>query len=259
MTTGVSEIFTEVTAGGVLVMAINRPEQRNAMTKEAAVELAAALDRLDADPEISVGILTGVGPTFCAGMDLKRFAATGERPVVEGRGFGGLVQTPPAKPLIAAVEGWALGGGFELVLAADLVVAAEGAKFGLPEVKRGLIARAGGIFRVPQLLPRPIALELLMTGDPITAARAERYGLINRVVPDGTALAAAKELASAIACNAPLSVRNSKAVAGLSRVWSDDDAFELQKPYTDEVFASEDAAEGPAAFAERRSPVWKAR
>ncbi|WAC58152.1 crotonase/enoyl-CoA hydratase family protein [Gordonia sp. SL306] len=251
------EILTEVT-DGVLIMTINRPRQRNAMTKSAAEELAAALDRLDDDPGIAVGVLTGSGGTFCAGMDLKRFQL-GERPVVEGRGFGGLVQSPPAKPLVAAVEGWALGGGFEMVLAADLVVAGESAAFGLPEVKRGLIARAGGIFRTPQVLPRAVALELLLTGEPMSATQAERHGLINRVVPDGQAVEVARELASTIAANAPLAVRASKAVALSSRTWNDDEAFAGQVAFTDPVFASEDAKEGPAAFAERRAPRWKGR
>ncbi|MXP23330.1 crotonase/enoyl-CoA hydratase family protein [Gordonia sp. HNM0687] len=252
-----AEILTEV-AGGVLIMTINRPDQRNAMTRSAAEQLAAALDRLDADPDISVGILTGRGGTFCAGMDLKRFQL-GERPVVEGRGFGGLVQRPPAKPLIAAVEGWALGGGFEMVLAADLVVAGESARFGLPEVKRGLVARAGGIFRAPRVLPQAIALELLLTGDPMSAGLAERHGLVNRVVADGGALDAARELAATIAGNAPLAVRASKALAHHSRTWTDDEAFERQTAYTDPVFASDDAREGPAAFAERRAPQWSGR
>ncbi|MBD1319586.1 crotonase/enoyl-CoA hydratase family protein [Gordonia hankookensis] len=251
------EILTEVT-DGVLIMTINRPRQRNAMTKSAAEELAAALDRLDDDPGISVGVLAGGGGTFCAGMDLKRFQL-GERPVVAGRGFGGLVQSPPAKPLVAAVEGWALGGGFEMVLAADLVVAGESAKFGLPEVKRGLIARAGGIFRTPQVLPRAVALELLLTGEPMSAAEAERHGLINRVVSDGQAVEVARELAATIAANAPLAVRASKAVARSSRTWTDDEAFAGQVAFTDPVFASADAQEGPAAFAERRPPRWTGR
>ncbi|MFW0786984.1 crotonase/enoyl-CoA hydratase family protein [Gordonia sp. CPCC 206044] len=251
------EVLTEVT-GGVLVMSINRPDQRNAMTKSAAAELAAALDRLDGDPDLAVGVLTGVGGTFCAGMDLKRFQQ-GERPVVDGRGFGGLVQAPPAKPLVAAVEGWALGGGFEMVLAADVVVAGESAKFGLPEVKRGLIARAGGVFRTPQVLPRAIALELLLTGEPMTSSRAERHGLVNRVVPDGRALAVATELATTIAQNAPLAVRASKAMVYESRTWSDEEAFTRQVAFTDPVFASQDAKEGPAAFAERRAPRWTGR
>ncbi|MDL9938094.1 crotonase/enoyl-CoA hydratase family protein [Gordonia sp. ABSL1-1] len=254
MTEPVDEVIVEA-SDGVLVISINRPQQRNAMTKSASEAIAAAIDRLDADPDLAVGIITGAGGTFCAGMDLKRFQL-GERPVVDGRGFGGLVQAPPAKPLIAAVEGWALGGGFEMVLAADLLVAAETARFGLPEVKRGLIARAGGIFRTPQVLPRALALELLMTGEPMTAAQAAHHGLANRVVPEGQALSAARELALTIAKNAPLAVRASKAVVRESRTWTDSEAFDRQTAYTDPVFASQDAKEGPAAFAEKRAPRW---
>lgn len=243
---------------GILTITIDRPAQRNAMTKSAAHLIAAALDRLDEDPDLRVAVLTGSGGTFCAGMDLKRFRL-GERPVVEGRGFGGLVGAPPDKPLIAAVEGWALGGGFELVLASDLVVAGESAQFGLPEVTRGLAARAGGIFRAPRVLPRAVALELLLTGQPLAARDAERHGLINRVVADGQARAVAHGLAETIAANAPLAVRASKAFALASRTMTDDEAFREQSAYTDPVFASEDAVEGPAAFVERRSPRWTGR
>ncbi len=256
--TDAAEVLTEV-RDGVLVITINRPEQRNAMSKSAAEAIAEALTRLDEDPDLAVGVLTGGVKTFCAGMDLKRFQQLGERPVVDGRGFGGLVESPPAKPLIAAVEGWALGGGFEMVLAADLVVAGEGAKFGLPEVKRGLIARAGGAIRIPRMLPRAVALELLLTGDPMTAAIARHYGLVNRVTADGATLETALELAAVIAANAPLAVRASKALADRSRLWTDDEAFARQVEFTDPVFASQDAKEGPAAFAERRAPRWTGR
>lgn len=245
-------------ADGILTITINRPEQRNAMTKAAAEDIAAALIRLDDDPQLRVAILTGSGGSFCAGMDLKRFRL-GERPVVEGRGFGGLVQSPPRKPLIAAVEGWALGGGFELVLSSDLVVAGAGAKFGMPEVTRGLAARAGGIFRAPRVLPRAIALEMLLTGEPITAAVAHGHGLINRIVEDGTAAQVARLLAVKVAQNAPLAVEASKAFALESRTWTDDEAFARQPAYTDPVFASEDAIEGPKAFTERRTPRWTGR
>lgn len=251
------EALTEV-ADDVLIITINRPEQRNAMTKNAAEQIAAALIRLDHDPSLAVGIITGGRDTFCAGMDLKRFQL-GERPVVEGRGFGGLVTAPPRKPLIAAVEGWALGGGFEMVLAADLVVAGESARFGLPEVKRGLMARAGGVIRVPRVLPRAVALELLMTGEPMDANTAERFGLVNRVTPTGEAIDGALDLARVISSNAPLAVRASKALANDSRLWSDDEMFDRQLEYTDPVFASQDAKEGPAAFAERRPPRWTGR
>ena len=243
--------------GAVLIISINRPEQKNAMTRTAAELLAGALDELDADPALSAGVLTGTGGTFCSGMDLKRFAA-GERPTVAGRGFGGLVERPPAKPLIAAVEGYALAGGFELVLACDLVVAARGAKFGLPEVRRGLVARGGGLFRLPRLVPRAVAMELLLTGDFIDADRAATMGLVNRVVAEGAAAAEAIALAQRLALNAPLALSATKRVVVESADWPLSEAFARQTPITDPVFASADAREGAIAFAEKRPPVWQA-
>ncbi|MGW5658006.1 crotonase/enoyl-CoA hydratase family protein [Streptomyces humi] len=239
----------------VLVITLNRPAQKNAMTLAAAHVVAEAVDLLDGSPDLSVAVLTGAGGTFCAGMDLKRFAQ-GERPALPGRGFGGLVEAPPKKPIIAAVEGWALGGGFELALACDMVVAAEGARFGLPEVRRGLVARGGGMIRLPQRLPRSVAMELLLTGDPVDAARAERLGLVNRVVPEGQARQAALDLAGRIAGNAPLAVRCAKAVANAASDWPQDEVWLRQAPFSDAVFASHDAKEGALAFVERRDPVW---
>jgi enoyl-CoA hydratase len=255
--TGADDVLVEA-ADGVLTIAINRPGQRNAVTLAVAERIAAALDELDGRADLAVGVLTGTGGTFCAGMDLKRFLA-GEQAHVPGRGFGGLVEAPPRKPLIAAVEGWALGGGFELVLACDLVVAGEGARFGLPEARRGLIARAGGAVRLPRRLPRAIALELLLTGEPLAAGRAAAHGLVNRVVPDGGALAAARELAATIAANAPLAVAAAKALALDSAAWPEAEIFARQAAYTELVFASDDAREGAAAFAERRTPRWQGR
>ncbi|MEU6201108.1 crotonase/enoyl-CoA hydratase family protein [Streptomyces sp. NPDC047061] len=239
----------------ILVITLNRPAQKNAMTLAAAHVVAEAVDLLDGSPDLSVAVLTGAGGTFCAGMDLKRFAQ-GERPALPGRGFGGLVEAPPKKPIIAAVEGWALGGGFELALACDMVVAAEGARFGLPEVRRGLVARGGGMIRLPQRLPRSVAMELLLTGDPVDAARAERLGLVNRVVPGGQARGAALDLAGRIAGNAPLAVRCAKEVASAASDWSQDEVWLRQAPFSDAVFASDDAKEGALAFVERRDPVW---
>ncbi|MFJ9563900.1 crotonase/enoyl-CoA hydratase family protein [Streptomyces fuscichromogenes] len=239
----------------VLVITLDRPAQRNAMTLAAARVVAEAVDRLDGSPDLAAAVLTGAGGTFCAGMDLKRFAQ-GERPAVPGRGFGGLVEAPPKKPIVAAVEGWALGGGFELALACDMVVAAEGARFGLPEVRRGLVARGGGMIRLPQRLPRSVAMELLLTGDPIDADRAERLGLVNRVVAEGEALAAALLLAGRIAENAPLAVRCAKTVANAASGWPQDEVWQRQAPLSDAVFASADAKEGARAFVERREPVW---
>ena len=173
------------------------------------------------------------------------------------RGFACIVERPPAKPLIAAVEGWALGGGFEIVLACDLVTAGKSARFGLPEVRRGLAARGGGVFRLPRRLPHALAMELIVTGVPLDADRAERFGLVNRLVDDGQALAAALELAAQVAANAPMSVRASKAVATESADWPLAEGFQRQRAYLEPVFASRDAAEGVAAFRERRDPVWR--
>ncbi|MFD4508124.1 crotonase/enoyl-CoA hydratase family protein [Streptomyces sp. NPDC058457] len=242
----------------VLVITVNRPAQKNAMTLAAAHLVAEAIDRLDDSPDLSVAVLTGAGGTFCAGMDLKRFAL-GERPALPGRGFGGLVEAPPEKPIIAAVEGWALGGGCELALACDLVVAAQGARFGLPEVRLGLVARGGGMIRLPQRLPRSVAMELLLTGDPIDAERAERLGLVNRVVPEGQALEAAMRFAGRVAENAPLAVRCAKAVASAAPGWPQDEVWRRQAPFSDAVFASQDAKEGARAFVERREPKWTGR
>jgi enoyl-CoA hydratase len=244
--------------GAVLVLTINRPSQRNAMTLAVARRIAQALDVLDDDADLRACVMTGAGGTFCAGMDLKRFAA-GERPSVPGRGFAGFVERPPRKPMIAAVEGWALGGGFEIAMACDLVVAGDGAGFGLPEVTRGLVARGGGAIRLPQLVPRAVAMELLLTGQPLNAARAAQIGLVNRVVADGGARDAAIELAAVIAANAPLAVSASKQIALSSREWRTQDAFLRQAEITDPVFASDDAIEGARAFAERRTPVWRSR
>jgi enoyl-CoA hydratase len=241
----------------VLTITIDRPEALNAMTRAVGEAIAVAADELDGDPELRVGVLTGAGKAFCAGMDLKRFAQ-GEVVSVPGRGFGGLTARPPAKPLIAAVEGWALGGGFELALACDLIVAGASARFGLPEVRRGLVARAGGLMRLPRRIPQAIALEMILLGEPIGAVRAAELGLINRVVPDGDALRGAVEMAQSLAACAPLSVKASKAVALDSRDWVMAEAFERQAPYTDAVMTSADAMEGALAFTQRRAPVWRA-
>lgn len=243
---------------GVLVLTINRPEARNAINGAVARGIAEALDRLDDSSELRVGVLTGAGGTFSSGMDLKGFLA-GDVPIVEGRGLGGLTERPPRKPLIAAVEGYAVAGGFELALACDLVVAGEGARFGVPEVKRGLVAGAGAAVHLPQRVPPAVALEMLLTGDPIAAARAEALGLVNRVVPDGSALSGALELAARIAENGPLAVAVTKQIAYAAPDWSHAERWERQGELMQPVFVSEDAQEGARAFAEKRPPVWKGR
>jgi enoyl-CoA hydratase len=244
--------------GPVLVLTINRPDQRNAMTRAVGEAIAERLAELDRRPDLSVGVLTGAGGVFCAGMDLRRFLA-GEVASLPGLGFGGFTERPPAKPLIAAVEGYALAGGFELMLACDLVVAGEGARFGLPEVKRGLVARAGGLLRLPKRIPQAVALEVILTGDMLAAGRAAELGLVNRVVPDGQALAEALRLAGRIGANAPLAVTVSKRIVTESAEWPVGEAFDRQRELSAEVFDSEDAREGASAFKERREPRWRGR
>jgi enoyl-CoA hydratase len=248
-------VLVTTPADGVLVVTIDRPQARNAVTAAVAQGIAEAMDRLDADDALRVGVLTGAGGTFCAGMDLKAFVR-GERPVVPGRGFAGVTQQPPVKPLIAAVEGYALAGGFELVLACDLVVASESAVFGIPEVKRGLVAAAGGLLRLPKRIPYHQAMELALLGNHVPAARARELGLVNRLVPDGTALDAALELAAEISANGPLAVAASKRIVASVGGWPEDEMWERQTEIAGPVSASKDATEGARAFAEKRAPVW---
>ncbi|MCB2059972.1 MAG: crotonase/enoyl-CoA hydratase family protein [Novosphingobium sp.] len=244
-------------ANGVLEVTINRPEARNAMTKTVAEAIAAAMDRLDEEAGLRCAILTGAGGTFCAGMDLKGFLK-GEMPVAGERGFGGLTSWTPNKPVIAAVDGYALAGGMELALACDMIVANKGAKFGIPEAKRSLVAAGGGVVQLPRLLPRPLAMELALTGDPISAERAYDLGLVNRVT-DGPAIEAARELAAAIAENGPLALIASKGIIRDSWLWPDAEINERQGPYIAHVFSSEDAKEGARAFAEKRKPNWQGK
>ena len=243
---------------GVQVVTINRPEAKNAVNGAVARGVSEALTELDANDELRVGVLTGAGGTFCSGMDLKGFL-TGDLPFVDDRGFGGITQRPPRKPIIAAVEGYAVAGGFELTLACDLVVAGESARFGVPEVRRGLVAAAGAAMLLPQRIPPAIALEMLLTGEPITAARAAELGLVNRVTGDGGALDGALELASAIAANGPLAVATSKQIAISSTEWSLAERWDKQGELVMPIFGSEDAQEGAKAFAEKRPAVWTGR
>lgn len=244
--------------GSLLIVTIDRPDRRNAVNRQVSEMIGEAMDRLDRDPILRVGIITGSGGHFCSGMDLKDFAA-GSRPEIEGRGFAGITERPPAKPLIAAVEGFALAGGCELALACDLIVAANGAIFGLPEVCRGLVAGSGGLVRLGQRIPSGIALELALTGDRFSAHDAHRWGLVNRLAPDGEALAEARGLAEQIASNAPLSVVASKQIMHQARDWGGEEVWERQRPLAEAVINSLDAREGALAFAEKRQPVWRGK
>ncbi|TDF63389.1 crotonase/enoyl-CoA hydratase family protein [Cupriavidus sp. L7L] len=243
------------TRGNTLLITMNRPQARNAMDFETATALAAAIDQLESRDDLAVAILTGAGGTFCSGMDLKGFLE-GKRPSLPGRGFGGLTEKPPRKVLIAAVEGYALAGGFELALACDLIVSSKAAKFGLPEVKRGLVAGAGGLMRLPRRVPYHIAMEYALTGNMLGAEQAHAYGLINRLTEPGEALQGALALAGEIGANGPLAVAVSKQIVAESADWSNDEMFERQRPLLAPVFTSADAREGAAAFAEKRKPVW---
>ena len=250
------EVLVEV-RGGVLEVTINRPAQRNAMTKAAAQAIAAAMDRLDAEAELRCAILTGAGGTFCAGMDLKGFLR-GELPVDERGGFGGITTWTPNKPVIAAVDGYALAGGMELAFACDLIGAHEDAKFGIPEVKRGLVAAGGGAVQLPRMLPRPLAMELALTGDPMGAVRAHELGMVNRVTK-GPAIEGARDLAKTIVANGPLAIMATKGIVRDSWLWPVEDINTHQNPYVAHIFTSEDAREGAQAFAEKRKPEWKGR
>lgn len=251
--------------GNVMIITINRPEARNAVNGAVSTAVGDALAQAQADPEIRAVVITGAGDkSFCAGADLKAISRRENlyHPAHPEYGFAGYVSHFIDKPTIAAVNGTALGGGTELALASDLVVAEERAKFGLPEVKRGLIAAAGGVFRIVDQLPRKVGLDLILTGEPMSAADALKWGLINQVVPDGTVVDAAVALAERIAGNAPLAVQASKRVAyGVDDgvVTAEKDGWARTTTEMLGVLRSEDAKEGPLAFAEKRPPVWKAR
>jgi enoyl-CoA hydratase len=243
---------------GVLLITLNRPDARNAVNLAVAEGIAAALDELDGSEELSVGVLKGAGKGFCAGMDLKAFVS-GQRPWVADRGFAGIVRRPPVKPLIAAIEGFAVAGGLEIALACDLIVAARGSKLGVPEVKRSLVAAGGALLRLPRRIPYHVAMELALTGDPISAERAAELGLVNRLAEPGEAVQAALVLAGEIAVNAPLALIASKRILREQYDWSAAEMWEAQSAISDPVFVSEDAREGATAFAEKRPPVWRGK
>ena len=246
--------------GHVAVLTINRPEARNAVNGDVARGMESAIDKLEADDEVWVGIVAGNGPVFCAGADLKAIAAgqAGDLQTERG-GFGGIVRRERTKPLVAAVDGPALAGGCEIALACDLIVASKAAAFGLPEVKRSLAAVAGGLFRLPRTLPAKIAMEVVITGDPITAERAYEFGMVNELTEPGEAMAGAKALAERISANAPLAVRESRAIVAAAQTADDDTLWNMGFAAMAKLASTEDFAEGPMAFIEKRPPNWKGR
>lgn len=243
--------------GGVRILTLNRPAARNAVNLQLATSIDEALTEFEERHDLTVAVLAANGPTFCAGMDLKAFLR-GERPMSPTRGFAGIAQRPPHKPIIAAVDGPAVAGGFEVVLACDMIVAAETAFFALPEVKRGLVAAGGGLLRLPGRMPYHLAMELALTGKQLSAADAERVGLVNRLVAPGTVLEAAKQLAAEVAACGPLAVAATKRILQESPSWAPDEAFARQSQITEPVRSSADAKEGALAFTEKRAPVWTA-
>jgi enoyl-CoA hydratase len=242
----------------ILLITINRPDQRNAVNAAVSQGIAAALDELDGDDSLSLGVLTGAGKGFSAGMDLKAFVA-GESAYAGDRGFAGITQRASTKPLIAAIEGFAVAGGLEVALSCDLIVAARGARLGIPEVKRSLVAAAGALLRLPRALPRNVAMEMALTGDPIDAERGFELGLVNRLAEPGQALDVALELAGAIAVNGPLALAATKRILTESADWPESEFFARQGEIAGPVMVSEDAREGSVAFAEKRTPAWKGR
>ncbi|MBL8339449.1 MAG: crotonase/enoyl-CoA hydratase family protein [Rhodoferax sp.] len=244
--------------GAVLVITIDRPQARNALDRAASEAVATAMDQLDGDASLTLGILTGAGGHFCSGMDLKAFLR-GERVELPGRGLAGMIETPPRKPVIAAVEGYALAGGCEIALACDLIVAAEDAQFGIPEVRRGLVAGSGGLIRLPQRIPRQIAMEYALTGALMPASEARQWGLVNRLTPPGQALEGARALARTIAANGPLAVQLSKQVIAQAPAWPAEEIWPRQRAVLEQIIASQDAREGALAFSEKRAPVWSGR
>lgn len=251
------EVLTEV-RGRALLITLNRPEAMNAVNMDLAIQLAAAMDKLDNDPELSVGVLTGNGRGFSAGMDLKAFI-TGGMPNVPGRGFGGITERGPEKPLIAAIEGFALAGGLELAMSCDILVAAKGVKLGVPEAGVGLFAAAGALLRLPRALPYGLAMKMALTAKPITAEVAHEYGLVTELVEKGEAVNAALALAEQIAKNAPLGLKASKAMIRETQGRTEAEFWAMQEAQLKHVFESQDAIEGPTAFAEKRAPKWSGK
>ena len=244
--------------GSVLLITLNRPAVRNAVNAALAAGVAGALDELDGDESLSAGVLTGAGGFFCAGMDLGAFVK-GESAWFGDRGFAGITQRASRKPLIAAIEGFAVAGGMEIALSCDLIVAAKGAKMGIPEAKRSLVAAGGALLRMPRRMPYHVVMELALTGDVLPAERFHDFGLVNRIAEPGTAVDTALELAATLAKNGPLALIATKQILQEQFDWSSAEMWEKQGAISGPVFASEDAKEGSSAFKEKREPVWKGR
>jgi enoyl-CoA hydratase/carnithine racemase len=261
MTENTRPVVIERLEGGVALVTLNRPAAYNAVNGALAAALGCAVDEVEADPDLHVAVVTGAGDkAFCTGADLKEVARGNEASLwIPGKGFAGFIEAPRAKVWIAAVNGFALAGGFEIVLGCDLAVASESAVFGLPEVKRGLIAGAGGLYRLPRAVPRAVAIEMIVTGEPISAERALALGLINRVVPGDRLHAEAVAVASVIAANAPVAVRESLAIARKAQEGSAADLLDESRSALDRIRAGEDIREGARAFLEKRQPRWTHR
>lgn len=257
MGTQSDEVIVEA-ADNILLVTLNRPAARNAVNRAVSKQVAAAMDRLDESADLFAAVITGAGGNFCAGMDLKAFPEEGP-PLAGGRGFGGITDRPPDKPVVAAVEGWALAGGFEIALAADMIVASSAARFGLPEVNRGLIAAAGGLVRLARALPYQTAMRIALTGEPVDAGELFRLGVIARLAEPGAVVAEAITLARQLGAGAPLSVRATKALVREAARWSDEQLLSRQSELNRDILASQDALEGARAFAEKRRPQWSGR
>jgi enoyl-CoA hydratase len=252
-----SVVLTE-RRNNVLLITLNRPEVRNAVNAALAAGVAGALEELDGDDSLSIGVLTGAGGFFCAGMDLGAFVR-GESPWFGDRGFAGIAQRSTRKPLIAAIEGFAVAGGMEIALACDLIVAAKGAKMGIPEAKRSLVAAGGALLRLPRRMPYHVVMELALTGDPFPAERFHQLGVVNSLAEPGSAVDVALELAGRLAKNGPLALAASKRILQEQFDWSSAEMWDKQGAISGPVFASEDAKEGANAFKEKRDPVWTGR
>ncbi len=255
MTDGNAGVLIEA-SDGLMVITVDRPAVKNAIDYAAAEAIAHALDRLDTDDTLSVAIVTGAGGGFCSGMDLSAFLQ-GSKPSYGDRGFAGMTRRSADKPLIAAVEGFAVAGGFEMALACDIIIAAEGARFALPEVRRGLLAAAGALLRLPRRMPYHAVMDIALTGEPVTAERLHTLGIVSRLTAPGSALDEAKLVARQIMAGGPLAVAATKRILIEQQDWTLDTMWDRQDPLFRSVADSSDAKEGAAAFKERRPPQWQ--